>query len=314
MKLSIRRPVPMLRGTAALALTLVLPALGLSAVTAAEASPSAPQAQRAAAPPYPTLVGVRAVHRGAFDRVVFKFRGSLPMVRTRYVDELIADGSGKRVRIAGRAILQVTFEPARAHTAQGAATAAPRRRAFALPNVMTAVRSGDFEGQVNYGLGLARKSPVKVTSVPAKRRVIVQVRAGFPTVKRQVFFLDRDNFQTGEEPYFVPVRRRVLATEPATAVMDRLFAGPTPAEFRRGLRLIRSGATTFTDLEITDGIARVRLLGRCNSRGSTATIANEIQPTLRQFDTVDWVKIYDPTGQTGTPGGPSDSIPTCLEP
>jgi len=37
-------------------------------------------------------------------------------------------------------------------------------------------------------------------------------------------------------------------------------------------------------------------------------------PSLRQFATVDWVKIYDPDGHTETPTGHSDSIPTCLEP
>ena len=42
--------------------------------------------------------------------------------------------------------------------------------------------------------------------------------------------------------------------------------------------------------------------------------ASEIVPTLKQFTSVDWVKIYGPGGQTENPNGPSDSIPFCLEP
>ncbi|MGH3333247.1 MAG: hypothetical protein ACRDPJ_18260, partial [Nocardioidaceae bacterium] len=61
-------------------------------------------------------------------------------------------------------------------------------------------------------------------------------------------------------------------------------------------------------------IARVQLTGGCNSGGSTVTIAGEIMPTLRQFGSVDWVKIYGPAGHTETPNGRSDSIPVCLEP
>jgi hypothetical protein len=37
-------------------------------------------------------------------------------------------------------------------------------------------------------------------------------------------------------------------------------------------------------------------------------------PTLRQFATVDWVKILDPAGNTEDPDGDTDSIPTGLEP
>ena len=44
------------------------------------------------------------------------------------------------------------------------------------------------------------------------------------------------------------------------------------------------------------------------------TVADEIMATLRQFDTVDVVKIFDPFGRTERPTGRTDSIPGCLEP
>jgi hypothetical protein len=37
-------------------------------------------------------------------------------------------------------------------------------------------------------------------------------------------------------------------------------------------------------------------------------------PTLKQFPSVHWVKIYDQNGQTERPSGHSDSIPFSLEP
>ena len=96
--------------------------------------------------------------------------------------------------------------------------------------------------------------------------------------------------------------------------MDRLFAGPTSAESASGLRLRQSRATGFTGLSIADLVARLRLTGGCSSGGSTFSIADQIYPTLKQFATVDFVKIYDPAGQTERPSGPNDSIPFCHEP
>ncbi|WP_439657916.1 hypothetical protein ACSHWB_36780 [Lentzea sp. HUAS TT2] len=63
-----------------------------------------------------------------------------------------------------------------------------------------------------------------------------------------------------------------------------------------------------------DGIARVRLTGGCSSHGSTFSVADEIMPTLKQFSSVRWGKIYDPQGDTERPTGQTDSIPECLEP
>ena len=272
--------------------------------TGGAAPPEAPRA-------LPQLVDVRAVHRAGTDRVIFRFDAGAPTgFDVRYVPRLVADGSGRRLRIAGRAILQVGLHDTRTD----AVSPAPARRAFALPNAMTAVRSGVFEGWTTYGIGLAKRTPVEVLRQPARNRVVVAIRAAFPTVERQVFFLDEERFVANQEPFFVPRMRPVPLGSPATGVMDRLFAGPLDREQSRGLRLVRSGARGFTDLAVAGGIARVRLLGRCSSGGSTITVAGEIAPTLRQFDTVDWVKVLDPAGATADPSGPSDSIPDCLNP
>ena len=108
--------------------------------------------------------------------------------------------------------------------------------------------------------------------------------------------------------------RPVRPGTPATGLMDRLFAGPLPAERRAGLRLVRSRATGYADLAVAGGVARVRLTGGCSSGGSTVTVAGSILPTLRHLPTVEWVKILDPAGQTADPTGSTDSVPACLEP
>ncbi len=278
--------------------------------------PASSGAERASsAPTTPVLVAVRAAHRDGVDRVVFEFRGGLPAKReVDYVDRLFADGSGRRVRVAGQALLRVRFERAQAHTDDGSPTAAPRRVAYALPNVMTAVRAGDFEAVTTYGLGLAKRTPVRVTTLQAPPRVVVEVGAGFATVQRKVWFLDRDRFVEDQEPFFVAVRRPVVPGAPATGLMDRLFAGPLAGERSRGLRLLRSGATGYDDLTVAGGTADLRLTGRCRSGGATVSIAGEVLPTLEQLPTVDRVVLRDAAGSTLDPDGPGDSTPACLEP
>ncbi len=132
---------------------------------------------------------------------------------------------------------------------------------------------------------------------------------------RRVYFQDKPRFAAGKQPDKRRVSRVVPAFTPAAGVLHHLFVGPTATERADGLRTVRSGATNFERLTISSsGVARVRLLGGCDSRGSTFTIANLLVPTLKQFDIVRYVKIYDPAGRTSRPSGLSDSIPECLEP
>ena len=61
---------------------------------------------------------------------------------------------------------------ARGHKVDGTDTS-PNRTAFALPNVLTAVQSGDNEGVVTYGIGVAARQPFRVftpNNPPLRRR------------------------------------------------------------------------------------------------------------------------------------------------
>jgi hypothetical protein len=128
-----------------------------------------------------TLVAIRAAHHPEtsppYDRVVFEFNGPVPLVNIEYVDELLGDGSGLLVSIAGTAIVRLIAQPAQAHTEQGQPTA-PTRVAYNLPIVKEVVGAGDFEGQVTYGIGLATKATTRVITLQAKSRIVIDL---FPT-------------------------------------------------------------------------------------------------------------------------------------
>ena len=266
-----------------------------------------------AAPPLAQLVDVRVGSHPGFDRVVFEFDGPLPTDHdVRHVTRLRRGGSGHAVRVAGSAVLQATFQGARLY--RSGEPTAPVRRAHPATNVITTVSAGEFEAVVAYGIGLMEREPFTVTTLRNPSRVVVDVETTFRTVTRPVFLLDRDAYRDGSGPDLRAVRRRVPATAPATGVLHRLYAGPTPAERAAGLGLVRSGTTGFAGLTISDGTADVRLLGACRSGGATFTIANHVGRSLAGFRSVDRVVVRDRHGHTANADGSGGSIPTCLEP
>lgn len=277
--------------------------------------PAATSAGAATARAIPVLTQIRAAHHPGFDRLVFQFRGPLPAHRTvRYVDKVRQEGSGKPILLTGNAKLEVRFFDAKGHTDSGHVTYGPTRRAIALPNLIQVASAGDFEANLSFGVGLARKTHVTVFTLRDPSRVVIDVATPFRTVPIKVYLFKASAFASGHEPFTRPVQRPAIPPAVGAASVQRLFAGPTVADMGRGLSLLRSDATGIKLLSIRDGVARVKLTGGCNAHGSTASIAMEIMPTLKQFSSVRWVKIYDPSGHTADPTGHSDSIPECLNP
>jgi hypothetical protein len=185
--------------------------------------------------------------------------------------------------------------------------------AFQFRGGVPAKYSARYVSQVT---GDASGLPVNVvgSAQPRLGRVVLDVKAPYRTVPVRDYFLNTHRFATGQAPYTTAVDRPVTVPATAFGAMQRLFAGPTQAELARGLKFVSSGATGFKILGIRDGVARVQLLGKICSGGSTFTIANQIMPTLKQFRSIHWVKIYDARGHTERPFGHSDSIPVSLEP
>ncbi len=275
---------------------------------------TATAATATAATPAPVLTAIRAAHHPGFDRLVFQFRGGVPAQRkAAYVKHVVADGSGLPVRIVGNAKLLVRFHPANGHNNQGTITYGPARRTYALPGIIQVVNAGDFEAVLSFGVGVSRQAPFHMFTLRNPSRVVIDLKT-YRWVNVRDYFLNSHRFGIGQEPYTQPVTRPVLPPRTAYGALQRLFAGPTQREKALFLGFESSKATGFTNLSIVDHVARVQLTGGCSSGGSTFSIANEIFPTLKQFPSVHWVKIYDPSGHTQRPYGHSDSIPESLEP
>jgi hypothetical protein len=123
----------------------------------------------------PTLVDVRAGSHAGFDRVVFEFRGAVPEHRIGYVDQLVEDGSGDPVSVAGAADLEVVFQGANAHRENGSPTISPRRFSPGLPAVKEIAQLGDFEAVVSYGIGVDQRRPIEVSTLSGPSRLVIDI-------------------------------------------------------------------------------------------------------------------------------------------
>jgi hypothetical protein len=147
--------------------TLVISSLA-AVVLALAAAPTGAQS-------IPTLTDVRAGGHSGFDRVVFEFRGAVPEHRVGYVDQLVQDGSGQPVSVAGAADLEVVFHGANAHTEDGTPSVSPKRFSPGLTAVKEVAQIGDFEAVVSYGIGLDRRRPLTVSTLSGPSRLVIDV-------------------------------------------------------------------------------------------------------------------------------------------
>ena len=160
--------------------------------SAAAARVSAPQdtsfagttapVQRAAPPgtPLRVLRSVAATSGPGYDRVVFEFaEDSVPGYHVEYTTKPVRRcGSGDPVTVAGAGKLVVRFEPAQAHDERGNPTLAERERALGLRAVREMKLVCDFEGQVEWVLGVVAAGPYRVLDSPGGGlgRVVVDIR------------------------------------------------------------------------------------------------------------------------------------------
>ena len=127
------------------------------------------------------LKTVTATQAGDVDRVTFEFEGDLPGYRVGFVDRpIIQDGSGEEITVDGEAVLSVHFEPASGfdlETPEGRQVfTGPTRLDLATRTVLDVVRTGDFEANLEWVLGLDTKAPFRVRTESSPNRVIVEVR------------------------------------------------------------------------------------------------------------------------------------------
>lgn len=125
----------------------------------------------------PILQAVRTGKQPGVDRVVFQFDShSMPAWHAEYVDRPVRDcGSGEPVPVAGAAWLQVRFNGAQAHTAQGANSGGAARRALSHAIARELVRTCDFEGEVTWVVGVARPNAFTARTMTAPYRLVIDI-------------------------------------------------------------------------------------------------------------------------------------------
>jgi hypothetical protein len=128
--------------------------------------------------PVGTLRAARASQQADYDRIEFEFGGdSVPGYVVAYaVQPVRRCGSGDLVSLAGSHQLVVRFDPARAHDDQANVTVAQREAAPGLPAVKDLKLICDFEGQVEWALGVAGALPFRVEEASDPARLVVDVR------------------------------------------------------------------------------------------------------------------------------------------
>lgn len=132
--------------------------------------------------PTAQLTAVRTARHDGFDRVVLEFAGDVPPgYRVSYVEPPITeDGSGAEIPVPGSAFLQVRATPASGVDLSGDVPretyTGPDRVAPVDGGVVTeVVRTGDFEGQVAWTIGLQQRVPFGVAVLEDPTRLVVDV-------------------------------------------------------------------------------------------------------------------------------------------
>lgn len=136
-------------------------------------------ASPASATSTPVLTGIRTGQHPGFDRIVLDMSGHVPGVSYRKVDELIEDGSGEIAWLTGEFFVDVRISPAAAHDEAGnpTYTGPTKFRTRNLQNVMAVAITGDFEAVLSIGLGTRRDTWVRVSTLTAPTRVVIDVGA-----------------------------------------------------------------------------------------------------------------------------------------
>lgn len=127
----------------------------------------------------PAILGkIRTGRHKGFDRVVFEFRGSaVPGYHVEYIDRPVrACGSGDVVKVAGDGWLSVRLTPAQAHTDAGKPTIGYRERRLRLPVLRELQSTCDFEGEVEWVLGVSSPNRYRVLELTNPARLVIDIK------------------------------------------------------------------------------------------------------------------------------------------
>lgn len=126
------------------------------------------------------LTRVRLGAHDGYERVVFEFQGELPGYDAGYLEsDPVEDGSGDPVDVKGAEVLSVRIHPASgfrmSDNSYETIYTGPTRLAGAAAPVIEVVRSGDFEAQLTWVIGLDERQPFVVSTLSSPPRIVVDI-------------------------------------------------------------------------------------------------------------------------------------------
>lgn len=130
--------------------------------------------------PVALLRSVTAVAARGYDRVAFELASDTPPgYRVQYATGSVRScASGDVVSVAGSARLVLHLQPARAHDDRGNPLPRERDLVLGLPSVQEAKLICDFEGQVEWVLGVTTAAPYRVIELTGPARLLLDVKQG----------------------------------------------------------------------------------------------------------------------------------------
>lgn len=145
-----------------------------------------PQEQRKTDQAPQILKDVRFGQHDNYDRIVFEFTGKeTPGFRIEYATQpLVTCGAGEAVAVEGNADLVVQLTPANAHNDQGQATVVNRDTNPAMRVVRQAKLICDFEGEVQWLLGLTERHEYRVMELKEPARLVIDIKHSDKRISR----------------------------------------------------------------------------------------------------------------------------------
>jgi hypothetical protein len=129
----------------------------------------------AGAPAVAEISAVRTGTHAGYDRITIEFKGELPAtinLRTQNGATFIQDASGQPVTLKGSYGLLVIIDGADAHTAYSG----PYDFKPPYAGLLEARQTGDFEGKVQWGLGLAQPACYRAFILTNPNRLVVDIQ------------------------------------------------------------------------------------------------------------------------------------------
>ncbi|MET9568410.1 hypothetical protein ACFYNW_16100 [Streptomyces virginiae] len=126
--------------------------------------------------PTPLVVNARWGGHATYDRIVIDLQGYTPTVTVTPVAQLVHDGSGKPVPLAGKHFLEIRLNPAAAHDdAGGSVYHGPKLQKIYLSKLRGLAMTGDYEGYVTFGAAFDTVPYYRAYSLHSPERFVVDI-------------------------------------------------------------------------------------------------------------------------------------------